>query len=75
MYDNAMARIEAQLHGYRELATKILACISHAVRPLRVEELQHALAVQIGDREFDDEGIESETLLVSVCAGLVTIDD
>jgi ankyrin repeat protein len=70
-----MARIEAQLPGYRELAIKILCWISHAARPLRVEELQHALAVEIGDQEFDDEGIEPENLLVSVCAGLVTVDD
>jgi hypothetical protein len=70
-----MAQIEGQLPGYRELATKVLSWISHAVRPLRIEEIQHALAVQIGDREFDQEGIEPETLLVSVCAGIVAIDD
>jgi hypothetical protein len=73
-YNNAMTRIEGQIPSHRELALQILTWISHAVRPLQIREMQHALAVQIGDREFDDEGIESETVLVSVCAELVTVD-
>jgi ankyrin repeat protein len=70
-----MARIEGQIPSHKELAMQVLSWISYAARPLQLREMQHALAVQIGDRHFDDEGIEPANLLVSVCAGLVTIDD
>ena len=73
-YDEAMKRIRSQDGGDVELAEKVLYWISYAVRPLTVSEIQHALATEPGDVGLDEEALPDEDLLVSVCAGLVTID-
>jgi hypothetical protein len=41
---------------------------------MTIEELQHALAVEPGKSELDEENISDEELLTSLCAGLVVID-
>ncbi|ERF69237.1 hypothetical protein EPUS_09501 [Endocarpon pusillum Z07020] len=73
-YKNTVERIQAQQTGFRDLAHKVLSWITYAVRPLTVKELQHALAVSLGDTKIDEEHIEDEEPMVSVCAGLVTVD-
>ena len=57
-----------------ELATRVLLWITCAMRPLTISELQHAMAVEVGDSELDEENIPQVEDIVSVCAGLVTID-
>lgn len=37
-------------------------------------EVQHALAVEPNDTALDEEGIPDEDILISACAGLVTVD-
>ncbi|OQU94966.1 Ankyrin repeat-containing protein [Cladophialophora immunda] len=74
-YQHAMERIAGQLPGFQTLAKKILSWISHAKRPLVVLELRHALAVVIGDRELDHDRIPDLSTLLSVRAGLVTVDE
>ena len=56
------------------MANKVLSWISYAYRPLTVEELRCALAVTPGQPTFDEDAMTLESTLVSVCAGLVTID-
>ncbi|KAF2175435.1 hypothetical protein K469DRAFT_647119, partial [Zopfia rhizophila CBS 207.26] len=73
-YDDAMRRIWSQSEEDVRLAEMVLSWISHALRPLALLEIQHALAVEPGDVSFDDGGIPEEDFLVSVCAGLVTVD-
>ena len=73
-YDEAMERIHSQRPGLKTLAERVLSFITYAVRPLRVSELQHALAVEIGEPALDEENITDIQELVSVCAGLVSID-
>jgi ankyrin repeat protein len=73
-YEDAMDRIQHQHEEHRQLALRVLSWITNAVRPLQVEELQHAVSVEIGDEEIDDGPLESAALIVSVCAGLVTVD-
>lgn len=51
-----------------------LAWISNALRPLKLDELKEALAVRPEDHELDEEAIPEEALIVSVSAGLITID-
>ena len=48
--------------------------IAYARRPLHVNELCHALAVQIGDTYLDEDDIPMPTVIVESCSGLVTID-
>jgi ankyrin repeat protein len=74
-YDGAMERIDGQRQGFRLLAKRVLSWIICAKRPLRDLELQHALAVKTGDNELDKDNLREVEDLVSVCAGLVTIDE
>ncbi|KAI1824491.1 ankyrin repeat-containing domain protein [Xylaria intraflava] len=73
-YKGAIDRIENQAPGHHSLAKQVLSWISCARRPLSLKELQHALATEIGERQFDDENITDISDIVSVCAGLVTVD-
>src|SRR4051812_24021010 len=41
---------------------------------MTVMELRHALAVELGDTDMDEEALPDGEDLGSVCAGLVTID-
>ncbi|KAL6798507.1 ankyrin repeat-containing domain protein [Trichoderma sp. SZMC 28012] len=58
-----------------ELAWLVLSWITCAKRPLATKELQHALAVEVGKTELDEENLVQIEDMVSVCAGLVTIDE
>lgn len=73
-YDDAMARIQGQVPEHRDLAFSALSWISSTLRPLRLDELRHALAVRLGDQFLNEEALEDEALIISVSAGLVTID-
>jgi len=48
--------------------------ICHAERPLQVDELRHALAVEIGAADFDTKNAPSIGALLSCCQGLITVD-
>lgn len=73
-YDAAMDRIKGQT-GSRELAIQVLSWITCARRRLTTLELQHALAVEIGKSDLDEDNLPEIEDLVSVCAGLVTVDE
>ena len=70
-----MERIESQMRGLRALAKRVLSWITCAKRPLTTTQLRHALAVKRGDRELDECNLRDISEMVSVCAGLVTVDE
>jgi ankyrin repeat protein len=72
-YDEVMERIERQNETDKALAKSVLSWVTHACRPLEVDELQHALAVVDGT-VLDRENITDIEILTSVCAGLVVVD-
>ncbi|PNP58993.1 hypothetical protein THARTR1_01241 [Trichoderma harzianum] len=74
-YESAWERINGQKEGFRNLATRVLAWISFAKRPLSTKDLQHALAVKIGMDVLDEDAIPQVQDMVSFCAGLVTVDE
>jgi ankyrin repeat protein len=74
-YHAAMERIFAQGEGSSKMAEKILAWILCAHRPLSTLELLHALAVEPGDKEIDEDNILETDQILTICAGLVTIDE
>ncbi|KFZ20700.1 hypothetical protein V502_03054, partial [Pseudogymnoascus sp. VKM F-4520 (FW-2644)] len=74
-YNDAMKRIEGQLDGDEKLAKQVLSWITCAKRPLTTSELEHALAVELGESQFDEENLSPIEDMVSVCAGLVTVDE
>jgi hypothetical protein len=74
-YEEAMERINGQDTDSKELARQVLLWITCARRPLTISELQHALAVEVGESELDRENLCQIEDMVSVCAGLVTVDE
>lgn len=73
-FSSAIERIEAQVPDQRDLAKQIISWIVQAKRPLAVEELQHALAVEPGEPGLDLDNLPQIEDMVAVCAGLVTVD-
>ncbi|KAI8633129.1 hypothetical protein F5Y19DRAFT_290242 [Xylariaceae sp. FL1651] len=74
-YKAAMERIEGQLQEQAERAKQVLSWITCAKRPLTTRELQHALAVEIDEVELDEDNLPQIEDVISICAGLVTIDE
>ncbi|KAL2826768.1 purine and uridine phosphorylase [Aspergillus pseudoustus] len=74
-YDQATERINREEVGLRMLAIRILSWITCVKRQLTTKELQHALATKKGKRALDIGDIVPIEDMVSVCAGLVTVDE
>ncbi|RDA94078.1 hypothetical protein CP533_5313 [Ophiocordyceps camponoti-saundersi (nom. inval.)] len=74
-YESAMERINGQLRHQQQLAKDVLLWVTHARRPLKSRELQHALAVEQGAADIDEDNISDIQDMISVCAGLVTVDE
>ena len=74
-YHEAMERINCQVTAFRKTAKQVLSWIVHAKRPLTTVELQHALAVEMDEPGLDTENLPDIEDLVSVCAGLVAVDE
>jgi ankyrin repeat protein len=72
--DGAIFRIQNQEHMQRELGIAVVVWVANALRPMRMKELQQALAVEDGDFEYAEEGETPGSLLIASCAGLVTLD-
>lgn len=75
VYKEAMERINGQVKDQAELAKQILGWITCALRPLTTVELQHALAVEIGESQLDEENLPNLEDMISACVGLVTVDE
>jgi hypothetical protein len=73
-YEKAMERINGQQAGFQLLANNVLSWITCARRPLTTRELQHAIAVEINESELDEDNLPEIEDMVSVCAGLVTVN-
>lgn len=79
VYRQTLERIRKQAGDDGPLGMRILSWISHARRPLSVDELRHGLAVEYDGNEekpneFDEDNMHLSESLVDVCAGLVIID-
>ena len=73
-YYETLKRIESQVPEYVALAKRILFWTCKTFEPLSPSALQHALAVEPDMTEIDDEDLDDEDLILSVCAGLVVLD-
>ena len=74
-YSDAIKRIDSQLAEDAALARSVLAWLTYAERQLTTGELCEALAVERGDTDLDQHNIPDVEDLISVCAGLVTVDE
>ncbi|KAJ7158283.1 ankyrin repeat-containing domain protein [Mycena crocata] len=73
-YDTAMERIENRPEQLKKLANSALAWVANAEKPLSVEELQEALSVKQGAKGRDLDRRPKIELVLSVCCGLIIID-
>jgi ankyrin repeat protein len=73
-FDATLDRIQKQPRNRARLALATLTWISHARRPLQVEELRHALAVTPGDTELEMDSLRPAQFMITCCLGLVTVD-
>ena len=70
-YKEMVGRINDQGGSRAETAFRTIAWIIFAKRPLKVKEIQHALAVRSGDTYFDRAGITNQDLIIQCCGGFV----
>ncbi|KAF7345837.1 ANK-REP-REGION domain-containing protein [Mycena venus] len=74
-YDGIIDRINQQSVDDRRLAWRTLSWVLYAKRPLRPSWLKEALAVEPGDTALDPDRQTDMGIVLSVCAGLVAVDE
>lgn len=72
-YDDIMRRIGEQETGSAETAKQTLTWVYYARRPLKMDQLREALAVEIGDRDRKENG-NSGTAVIDCCLSFVTYE-
>ena len=72
-YTATLSRIKAQEGSKSRLGMEVLMWVSHAERPLQVNELCHALGVEEGLTDLDTQNIPTIETLVKSSLGLVTV--
>jgi len=82
-YSGMLARIQQSSdspHPTSNLGMRVLMWLHLATRPLRLKELQHALAVVLeegkrGNADLDEDEIPTQKRLLDCCLGLVIVDE
>ena len=74
-YDMHMNRILSQSREDGETAISFLKWLAYAKKPLESRALQHAVAVVSEKTDIDDDDLIDIDDLVSICAGLVIIEN
>ena len=74
VYEDVLKRITEQPHEDRRLAKRALCYIYCARRPLILDELRHALAVEQNDNALDSTAIIDTDTLIDIAGGLVRVD-
>jgi len=73
-YGATLGRIKAQGGEMARLGMAVLGWISHSRRPLKVDEMCHAIAIEIGSNGLNNDDIPAISTLLDCCQGLVTVD-
>ena len=73
-YSATLSRIKGQGGEKARLGIAALMWISHSERPLKADELCHALAVEIGSPNLNSENIPSTSTILACCQGLVVAE-
>ena len=74
VYDQTLRRIKEQKGDRSRLGMEVLMWVSHAERPLRIDELCHALATEMGATDHNPENIRSQDTVLRSCFGLAVVD-
>ena len=73
-YGATLDRIRGQGGEKSRLGITALMWISHSERPLKLNELCHALAVEIGSPYLNTDNVPSVGTLLTCCQGLIAVD-
>ena len=73
-YGATLDRIKGQGGERARLGIAALMWTSHSERPLKADELCHALSVEIGSPHLNSDNVPSIGTLLACCQGLITID-
>jgi len=73
-YTATLTRLKAQKGNKSVLGLNVLMWVSNSERPLRAEELCHALGVEIGSVDLDPKDVPVLKTLLSSCLGLVVVE-
>ena len=70
-----ISRIQNHIAAQAQLGVRVLMWLHFAHRPLKLVELQHALAVEKNHTELDVDNIPPMKALLDSCLGLVVVDE
>ena len=73
-YTATLRRLKMQKGNKSILGLKVLMWVLYSERPLRAEELCHALGVETGSTDLDPENVPALRTLLASCLGLVRIE-
>ena len=73
-YTATLGRLKAQKGNKSVLGWKVLMWVLYSERPLRADELCHALGVEIESTDLNPENVLELRILVASCLGLVTVE-
>ena len=73
-YTTTLTRLKGQKGSKSVLGLKVLMWVLYSERPLRAEELCHALGVEIGSEDLDSNNLPAIRTLLASCLGLVTVE-
>jgi len=74
VYEGTLRRIKEQTGDRSRLGIEALMWVSHAERPLRIDELCHALAVEKEATDLDLENVRPLDTVLGSCFGLAVVD-
>ncbi|EAA66248.1 hypothetical protein AN1130.2 [Aspergillus nidulans FGSC A4] len=76
LYDEAMQRLMSS--STAQLALRVIAWVVYSLRPLKIIELQHAVAIdelESEDEDIPEECLIDQTKIINACVGLIRIDE
>ena len=73
-YTATLTRLKGQKGNKSTLGLKVLMWVLYSERPLRTEELCHALGAELGSTDMDLENIPALRTLLASSLGLVTVE-
>jgi Ankyrin repeats (3 copies) len=73
-YTRTLERVSNQQDRPRKLAYRMLLWLSQARRPLSLQELSQAVAVDVGEVYLNKKKTPKEGIMTRVCMGLVVVD-
>ena len=74
VYSQTLQRIKEQKGDRSRLGMEVLMWVSYTERPLQIDELCHALAVDMQSTDLDSEKIPPQDTVLASCLGLAVVD-